>query len=309
MKKISAKDIRTGIKYGMTVQDFCDKYRCTEDQFRTAIERVYTQKKTSAKIWNDILANGKKPRKSTFSEDDIPCDDSEPTDPRDEFYDMSHEILEVPSRKDELKKLEEKISVASDSLVKLELERKALMSSNHELRTKMRKLEGRIDKLLADINARYGEFNALATECEENTRKQIELRDSINLLRNQLEEDRKAAEQLRVLEICLYRDGHFEIPDDYDGIELYKLDATQVATETFEALLHHDDCSNFTVAEIRNLAKLLQFATESELKVEVTCDNDALETAFVRFNAEFPGRQKTAAGTAYHSSEKLPRPR
>lgn len=300
MKKLFAKDVRMGIKNGMTVQDFCIKYRCNEDELRSTIEKLYTQKKSSAKIWNEILANDKKPRKAKATESSAAIEVVE-TAEAIETEKICH--VAEPSRVEKLQALEEKISQSSDILMRKEAERQELISEHRETIKEIKKTANRIDKLAANIAAEYDKVQALFQKCDDNRLNQSAMWKEIVSLKEELEEDRRQAEQMKIIEVCLYKDGYFEVSDDVS------FDATQIDAELFEKLLHHEDCVNFTVSEIRNLAKLLKFAAESELKVEVTCDNSNLEAAFVRFRAEFSGQRETVASAVHPSSEKLPRPR
>lgn len=277
--KLTAKDVRIGIKIGMTIEDFCTKYECTEKDFKERIKKLYTYDKSFSKVWNEILANKKKARKAASPEEEPVWDrPEERTSASEDFHNISYEV--EPSRKEQLQALESEISDTSDQLVQKELERKALISEHREKIATIKKVAKRVDKLLANIAAEYEVFTSLTKECDENTMKQSEVWAEIVVLKEKLEASRAEAARLSVVEVVLYKDGHFESSDETD------FETIRESTFLFEKLLHDESCSNFTVAEIRNLTKLIEFANRSEFEVIVTCDNDELEKVFNRFRAD-----------------------
>lgn len=54
------KEVKSGIKNGTTIQDFCQKWSCTPDELWERIGRLFTVKDTAKRIWHQIEANEKK---------------------------------------------------------------------------------------------------------------------------------------------------------------------------------------------------------------------------------------------------------
>ena len=128
---LNGKKVRVGIKNGMSLQDFCDKYDCGPCELRTRIDRLFTVKDTANSVWREIQSNERKTRESKTRV-------KEPSE--DVFYENVEERTEevkeevrtepVALELDELKVLER---AYSDELIELEKTYKGLFSGTAEV--------------------------------------------------------------------------------------------------------------------------------------------------------------------------------
>ena len=54
MKKMTQKDVKMGIKRGLTLDEFLKKYEATEEEFRKALEKLYKYRDEGTKLFKQI---------------------------------------------------------------------------------------------------------------------------------------------------------------------------------------------------------------------------------------------------------------
>lgn len=68
LQALTSRVLRIRIKENTTTEELCSKYRCTEDELKDRIFKLYTHGKQAKDIWNKLEANRKINRKASMKQ-------------------------------------------------------------------------------------------------------------------------------------------------------------------------------------------------------------------------------------------------
>jgi hypothetical protein len=145
---MKTKTVMVGIKNGMTLDDFCQKYQCSSEAFEERMKQIYGHSKKQLKhCFTQIVANEKKARKEAET------DETEEVAEVTEVSETTEEE-QVPvsmSRSEELECLAELEKQQVQSVVAKESEHKELAAEHRLYKTSLRELRDKIDKMMVEF--------------------------------------------------------------------------------------------------------------------------------------------------------------
>lgn len=275
---MKTKTVMVGIKNGMTLDDFCQKYQCSSEAFEERMKQIYGHNKKQLKhCFTQIVANEKKARKEAET------DETEEVAEVTEVSETTEED-QVPvsmSRSEELKYLAELEKQQVQSVVAKESEHKELAAEHRLYKTSLRELRDKIDKMMVEFQHYHQEFEEILSKNAVVEARMNEISAEWNTERTALADTRSRIEELSVVILSVYNSGEIS---QIDGPEIELDDAGWDSTR--EVLLTKDECQELRLKDITTLAKLLMIAEHSDRKIEAMCDNAELEIAFRKLRSK-----------------------
>ena len=275
---MKTKTVMVGIKNGMTLDDFCQKYQCSSEAFEERMKQIYGHNKKQLKhCFTQIVANEKKARKEAET------DETEEVAEVTEVSETTEEE-QVPvsmSRSEELKYLAELEKQQVQSVVAKESEHKELAAEHRLYKTSLRELRDKIDKMMVEFQHYHQEFEEILSKNAVVEARMNEISAEWNTERTALADTRSRIEELSVVTLSVYNSGEIS---QIDGPEIELDDAGWDSTR--EVLLTEDECQELRLKDITTLAKLLMIAEHSDRKIEAMCDNAELEIAFRKLRSK-----------------------
>ena len=275
---MKTKTVMVGIKNGMTLDDFCQKYQCSSEAFEERMKQIYGHNKKQLKhCFTQIVANEKKARK------EAEADETEEVAEVTEVSETTEEE-QVPvsmSRSEELKCLAELEKQQVQSVVAKESEHKELAAEHRLYKTSLRELRDKIDKMMVEFQHYHQEFEEILSKNAVVEARMNEISAEWNTERTALADTRSRIEELSVVTLSVYNSGEIS---QIDGPEIELDDAGWDSTR--EVLLTEDECQELRLKDITTLAKLLMIAEHSDRKIEAMCDNAELEIAFRKLRSK-----------------------
>ena len=277
IKMLQRRNLKDAIKDGKTIQDLCEKYECSEEELILQINNLYSRNSSTAKeLISEIRANAKKARpKKVEPKADIATAEAEiivesaSTEPT---LSAEEVISEHVAGLEGLRTSEESLS---REVMDLEAKHEAFAAQHRGCLAQLRVLRDEIaqieeeyakkcdkcDLLIQENNAYVEQMNSVSAELRE--RKAV------------LEEVRSEIAGHEKLIMFVYSGGEIYINDSRidEGIELDE--------ELYKKLRDKPECDELKQREIKTLTKMLTFVRNSTLTVEVTCENEDLEIAFL----------------------------
>ncbi len=268
---LTGKKVRMGIKNGMTMDDFCQKYECDSAELIVRIGKLFTVNDDARRILADILANGKKPkpRGAAIAETvEAPKAANEATE--------GEATDDTPPRAPTLDELKSSESELSDKLIEMEKAYKACYQDRDEGRKKYR-------SLLDDIKSIKKQFDAKVHEAEVIIRRDDEIVGKMNGIWTEYRDKRAALEAIRAqieemskIVLCVYKDR--EIAPFDEGLEISLDDSGH--DELFKTLREQEVAEEFRLKDIKVVARLIRIVANLGSPVELIFDDDELKMAY-----------------------------
>ena len=278
IKMLDHKGVKNGIKKGMTLEDFCEKYECTPEVLSEQIERLYSHNPRDGK---DCLAqmalNAKKARKVDVEDVDVvDQDDVNATITVDRLDEPAMVSNPEDSKVSELSELKSKEIIWSRKVMDLETKHKAFASQHRDCLTQLRGIKDDIDQIKNAFLEKCDEYEKVVEENNVIVEQMNEISQQLSIERSVLDETRQKIEDLEKITIFVYSDGTIKSSNG----EVIVLDETETR-DLFEELLGKPECEDLRLKDIRTLAKMLVIVERSSMKVEMICDNDNLEKTYL----------------------------
>ena len=272
------KTVMVGIKNGMTLDDFCQKYQCSSEAFEERMGQIYGHNKKQLKhCFTQIVANEKKARKEVETDEveeaSKVADSTETT--------VGEPMSEMMTRSEELKHLTELEKQQTQSVMAKESEHKELAAEHRLYKTSLRELRDKIDKMMAEFQHYHQEFEEILSKNAIVEARMNEISAEWNAERTALASTRSRIEELSVVTLSVYNSGEISL---IDGPEIELDDSGWDSTR--EVLLTDDECQELRLKDITTLAKLLMIAEHTDYKIEAMCDNAELEMAFRKLRSK-----------------------
>lgn len=290
---MTSREFEFKIRTGMTVDDFCDEYGCSNEEFDARIRIIYTQERKRKEISRRLKSNeklksrkGQSKTKSTSptpkakraakpapqaATDDEPKSietSAEPTEPE-----TTQPAEPEATQPTELEVLMTKEKALSEEICKLEVDHKEAWSEHRKVADSIRSIFKQVEELKAklkdcvdDYQVKLGEAHKYETEM---TQKSADWRAK----RAELDEIRARIAKLTAVSVFVYEDGNIEAEDcklNFDGWETRYSELLESDNETLENLRKKD---------IRALAKIMSL-TDKERTFEFIFDNPTLEEVY-----------------------------
>lgn len=273
---MKAKNVMVGIKNGMTLDDFREKYQCTPDEFYERMKQLFGHNKKQLKSCvSQIEANQKKQRKETVSE--CAMDRVEGTEDADKA-EVVESVMSKPvetSRNDELTYLIKFEKEQTQRVMDLESEHKGLAARHRQLKNSLRVLSDNIDRMMSEFQQYHQELDEILSQNATIEAQMNEITAKWATERTILHDTRRRIDNLSTVTLGVCRSGEI-VHLDESKIEL---DDTgwQSAREN---LLMKDECQELRLKDIGTLARLLMIVEHLDYEVKIECDSSELEDAF-----------------------------
>lgn len=281
IRMLKPKNLNDGIKRGMTMEDFCKKYQCSEEELRTQIENLYSHNSSKAKDYmGQIEANSKKarPKKAKPEDQTEVMEDVDTADNTEvEFPFESTPIAEaiVSEHVAELEELKSSENSLSHEVMDLEAEHVALAGQHKRCLAELRVLRDEIAQLEEEYTIKCDKCDLIIQENNSYVEQMNDISAKLCDKRAVLDETRQKIAGRDRLIMFVYSAGEIYIDDLRidEGIALNE--------ELYKELRDRPECDELKQREIRTLTKMVAFARGSTITVEVTCESEDLEIAYL----------------------------
>ena len=258
------KTFQVNLKKGWNTQNFSNHFGLTEDQLYTQMCETFSEK-TAQKLRRRMRSNPgveilQEIHESVGSNMTLPVAAIQPpvTLPHVEETTedvKSDDLTPLESRRDELEALisaeDEKLKMAKSAIDEIKNEAEKVKNELEAIAEKLKKFTSMLQEEEANISA-----------CEEEKEK----------LNTELREINKSIENLNKINVFISEDGTIEV-------ESQKNLDTSYNNSNFLALISSEKSENFTVKELKALAKLMSIL-DSNSSVEFMIEKNELENLF-----------------------------
>jgi len=297
---MTSREFESKIRTGMTVDDFCAEYGCSDEEFDARIRVIYTQERKRKEISRKLKSNEKlksrngQSKKSTSptpkaeraakpapqaAADDEPKGietSAEPTEP--EAIKPTEPEAVKPTEPEatqptELEVLMAKGEALSEEICMLEVDHKEAWNEHRKVADSIRSIFEHVEKLKAELKACVDDYQVKLGEARKYETEMAQKSADWRVKRAELDEVRARIAKLTAVSVFVYEDGSIEAEDcklNFDGWETRYSELLESDNEALENLRKKD---------IRALAKIMSLA-DKERTFEFIFDNPALEEVY-----------------------------
>lgn len=267
MRTLTSKAVKTGIKNGFTVKDFCKKYGIQgEGNFMIQLEKAFPNGGCD-QVLREIHQNEKSHRHTKRKPAASPVTTT-PT-PRKEA---------VVIKKSALEALEAKEAELSKQVIDLENQHKQLAGERRGYLQKLRSIQQKVDEICQELGKQQTAYeetanlnNGVVRQMNKISKVRAEKLAELTTVRGEIT-------KLRTTIIAVYDDCGFEIVEG-NTISL-EPEQSEVGTLTHQ-LAELEICENLTIKQIKTLAKLILISKNTSSKTEFIFDSSDLEQAYL----------------------------
>ena len=270
IEQMTAREIREGLKKGLGMRHFCDRYGCSEDEIVIRIGQLYNRGsgEEKDKVISSLRKNDKKlaSKKAGGRSKKGPIQATQATETEEPNTSATPSLEEVEREEKDL----------SDRLMELESMQKKHFAEKHVNVDEMTKIKAKIESMKAELNEMRCQFEACIA-------KDVALTEQINKTSDEYSEKKARIQEIR------------EIKKELNRVIIYVYDDGSIVSESSEVLndsgsdllclelISEDACDGLQVKEVKILARILKVTENisSEKDVEILFDNEEIEKAFL----------------------------
>lgn len=264
LRLLKSKDVRYGLKRGMTMDDFLSKYECTENELEKHLKKLYKYNPDDIHYCMEKMSTNQRKR----GKKDVP--DPKPL-PNIIIMEVPKEAS--PPEPSELEKLESRAAEINNEIAELEENYKTLSEKGRLYLKRLREAMVKIEEVKTLFECRYSECKTILLEYGQT----VKAVDQIFINRQEkvaaLDEIYDKIRALKKIILYVYDDCSISSDNDAVNIEDYD-DGT-----LWQELLEKPECEDLRVKDIRALAKVLKI-TEHVADYEISFENPELEKVF-----------------------------
>ena len=286
IKMLKAKNLQDGIKRGMTVSDFCEKYHCSPEELEIQIGNLYKHNTSKAKEFMDQMeANSKKARpkkvepgvQTEVVEDE--CVTVAETESVEVIVGIPVPTTEtvISAHTAELEELENSDKTLSREVMDLEAQHADLANQHKGCLNQLREIRKELVEIEKAYNDKCAQCESVIQDNNEVVAQMNDISVKLREKRAVLDETRQKIAELSKLFVFVYADGGIYVNDSRVDEDIPLDEAL------FSELLAKPECEELKLKEVKTLTKMLTFARTSTLPVEYTCENEDLEIAYLEF--------------------------
>ena len=271
MRTLTSKMIKTGIKNGFTVKDFCTKHDIKgEGNFLIQLDKAFPNAAAADQALREIRKNEKERRYKAARK---PSGAKKAAKSTTRKGDDS-----VEKKIDPLASLKSTEDALSSEVIGLENQHKELAGKRRDYLLKMREIQKEVDKVYAELDKQQSAYEKAATEAN----KIIKQMNQVSQVRAEklikLTSVREQIKKLETATVAVYEDCNFEVVDGAAVDFEFKEDEVSALTHR---LMEEEICENLTIKQIKTLSKLLIISKNTLRKVEFIFDSSNLEKAYL----------------------------
>ena len=269
---LTGKKVRIGIKNGLTLVGFCEKYDCGVGEFRGRLERIFTQKEVFRQVWGEIQANEKKPRR-TSAPMEVQIVTAVETSPEP--------ALEEPQEKHSLSLDELKVLEASYSgeAIEFETRYKNLFQERLACRDAYKRIRDELEELKRQFQSKGCEAEKVIRHDEKIVTEMNEISEQYRVKRAALETVRREIEEKSKITVCVFANREIALLDDTAEITL----DDKGHDELFKKLREQEIAEEFRPRDVRLVARILKIQANLNAPVEVLFDDEEIKLAYEAF--------------------------
>lgn len=306
VQQITRHTVQTGIKYGMTSDDFCSKYQCSSGEFEQSVNLLFRRNATD--IFNRLRDNSRKksrngstnPRSTSNDLDfsasdeldpladsdfesptnddfDLPCSISDDSELIDDGSDCTSDKVTPISRDEQLAQLQKLELIQSDGIIALESQHKTLARQHRERIKRLREINDALNQLQYEFQAKASEYEAIVTENND----LVSQMNQISAQRAEkvalLAQTRETIATLTAVTVCAYENGEIAFLNETDSV--HTLDESG-SDELFCQMRTQELYDDLRGKDIRLLARMLSIIKNAQVRIEPVFENEELDAFF-----------------------------
>lgn len=261
---MTAKSFRLGIRNGMTMKKFLEKYQCSEEEFLIKLKSLYSNDEKSIKNFlSQIEANEKRPDKKDVEEvvpEEEVKEEEKPVSELEQAQATEAALLEELSKLQELEDFTKaKSNMAKASLKKIEAELS-------KLEKKVAELSHQYEQAKSDADIVIGALSEIA---EQKKVKEEELKTARDIIND-----------LQTIGVEVLRDGSINAIEQDVALE------TNGWEELYRQLSEDDRVQDLSVRDLKTLCKVFIIKQSSEKPILFIFDSENMEEVFKSFSLD-----------------------
>lgn len=260
LRDLKGKTLEIELKRGATLEDFAQKYECTQDEFLEHLEKNFCEKAKNSIVRN-MTKNAKK-RKPTKR-----VQGKGPKLTLSQIHESSRPILQEDKQVNnsttedsELQKLKERETLLISEISKQEMLHEKSISERMKLFEELRQQREKMLELKEIIKQNQKEVEKISKELVEITERIAAENKTISTNKQTLEEVKICIKSFEKIIIFVYKNGETEIDNEADIPETTGWD------EVFDCLIHNKAVEELSLKQVQQFAKLLVLVEKLQAK-------------------------------------------
>lgn len=253
LRGLKGKTLEIELKRGATLEDFAQKYECTQDEFLEYLEKNFCEKAKNSIVRN-MTKNAKK-RKPTKR-----VQGKGPKLTLSQIHESSRPILQEDTEDSELQKLKERETLLISEISKQEMLHEKSISERMKLFEELRQQREKMLELKEIIKQNQKEVEKISKELVEITERIAAENKTISTNKQTLEEVKICIKSFEKIIIFVYKNGETEIDNEADIPE------TTGWNEVFDSLIHNKTVEELSLKQVQQFAKLLVLVEKLQAK-------------------------------------------
>lgn len=295
--QLTGRDVRNGIKHGMTIGDFCNKYNCTENEFTQRLEIFFKQ--GAKNVMHDLNVNLKR-RNSTsrkyvqqLNPDQLPqgvnleLSAQELFAPQTSGMDTATEhaaakasrpAIMAPPPRAELETFKQLEAEQSSQLIQLESQHKAIARKHRDCIRELRRIENEIQQIETTFREKVSEYETIVAQNDQYVCEMNSLSERRSAQLAELTTTRQRIAELTKIAVAVYINGEIKIFGD-DEVSLND----EGYEDIFTNLCVREECEILRIKDIKSLARIIAIVQNSQIRIEPVFEDNTLEPLFQQF--------------------------
>lgn len=258
LRDLTGKILEIELKRGATIEDFAQKYECTQDEFLEHLQKNFCSKAKNSIVRN-MTKNAKKRKPTKRVQGKGPKTLSQIHE-SSTILKEDKQVNNSTTEDSELQKLKERETLLISEISKQEMLHEKSVSERMKLFEKLRLQREKMLELREIINQNQKEVEKISIELSEITDRITAENETIATNKQKLEEVKHCIKSFEKIIIFVYKNGETEIDNEVDIPETTGWD------EVFNSLIHNKTVEELSLKQVQQFAKLLVLVEKLQAK-------------------------------------------
>lgn len=258
LRDLKGKTLEIELKRGATLEDFAQKYECTQDEFLEHLEKNFCEKAKNSIVRN-MTKNAKKRKPTKRVQGKGPKTLSQIHE-SSTILQEDKQVNNSTTEDSELQKLKERETLLISEISKQEMLHEKSISERMKLFEELRQQREKMLELKEIIKQNQKEVEKISTELVEITERITSENETIATNKQKLEEVKHCIKSFEKIIIFVYKNGETEIDNEADIPETTGWD------EVFDSLIHNKAVEELSLKQVQQFAKLLVLVEKLQSK-------------------------------------------
>lgn len=258
LRDLKGKTLEIELKRGATLEDFAQKYECTQDEFLEHLEKNFCEKAKNSIVRN-MTKNAKKRKPTKRVQGKGPKTLSQIHE-SSTILQEDKQVNNFTTEDSELQKLKERETLLISEISKQEMLHEKSISERMKLFEELRQQREKMLELKEIIKQNQKEVEKISTELVEITERIAAENKTISTNKQTLEEVKICIKSFEKIIIFVYKNGETEIDNEADIPETTGWD------EVFDSLIHNKAVEELSLKQVQQFAKLLVLVEKLQSK-------------------------------------------